>query len=277
MLTDTHCHLDLNKFDEDRDAVIQRAIGAGVKKMLVPGLDAESSRAAVKLAETHKNIFAAVGFHPTDVDKMTPEGVDEVCELAEHRKVAAIGEIGLDYYWVKEPEKRIAQQQKLLPQLELAIAVNKPIIIHLREENDAESGDATKDIFKILEIWREKLLILDHPLYSNPGVFHSFNGNLESAQRAIEMNYYIGITGPVTYKKNDTQRELVAQLPLDRILIETDSPFQPPLPHRGKRNEPAYVELVADKIAEVHQTTREAIAEITTANANRLFGWEAHS
>lgn len=277
MLTDTHCHLYLDKFDEDRDAVIRRAVDAGIEKILVPGLDVESSYAAVRLAESHKSIFAAVGFHPTEVDKMTPESVDELCELAEHRKVVAIGEIGLDYYWVKEPEKRHAQYQKLLPQLELAIVVNKPIIIHLREENDAENGDATKDIFEILKSWHEKLLVLNHPLYFNPGVFHSFNGNLESAQRAMDMNYHIGITGPVTYKNAESQRELVKQLPLDRILIETDSPFLTPVPHRGRRNEPVFVGHIADKIAELHHTSREQVAKITTENANRLFGWEADS
>lgn len=277
MLTDTHCHLDLNKFDEDRDAVIRRAVSAGVKKMLVPGLDSESSQAAVRLAEAHETIFAAVGFHPTDIDKMTPEHVDKVCELAEHSKVVAIGEIGLDYYWVKETEKRYAQHQKLISQLELAIVINKPIIIHLREENDAEHGTATIDIFRILESWQKKLLILNHPLCANPGVFHSFNGNLESAERAIEMNFYIGITGPVTYKKAESQRELVKQIPLDRILIETDSPFLTPVPHRGKRNEPVFVGHIADKIAELHNTSREQVANITTENANRLFGWEADS
>jgi len=280
MLTDTHCHLYLDKFDEDRDAVIRRAVDAGVEKMLVPGLDLESSQAAVKLAESHPNAFAAVGFHPTDIEKMTPESFDELCKLAEHPKVAAIGEIGLDYYWVKEPDQRLAQKHKLLPQLELANGVNKPIIIHLREENDAESGDATKDIFEILEGWHKKLLHLNHPLYFKPGVFHSFNGNLESATRVMDMNYHIGITGPVTYKKNEAQRELVRQLPLDRMLIETDSPFQTPVPHRGTRsarNEPAFVMHIADKIAELHHTSREQVANITSENANRLFGWEADS
>ncbi len=160
------------------------------------------------------------------------------------------------------------QRRHLLPHLELAHKVDKPVILHLREENDAETGDATNDLLNILEPWYEKR--------TQPGLFHSFNGNLDSAKRALEMNFFIGITGPVTYKKNDSQRELIRQLPLERILIETDSPFQTPVPHRGKRNEPANVGLIADKIAEVHRTTRETIAEATTSNANRLFGWEAH-
>jgi len=277
MLTDTHCHLYLDKFDDDRDDVIRRAVEAGVEKMLVPGLDLESSQAAVKLAESHSNVFAAVGFHPTDIEKMTSESFDELSKLAEHPKVVAIGEIGLDYYWVKEPNQRLIQKQKLLPQLELANAVNKPVIIHLREENNSESGDATKDILEILVGWHEKLRRLNHPFYFKPGVFHSFNGNLESARRVMDMNYHIGITGPVTYKNAESQRKLVKQLPLDRILIETDSPFLTPVPYRGRRNEPVFVGHIADKIAELHQSTRRHVAETTSANANRLFDWEADS
>ena len=270
MLTDTHCHLDLDKFEGDREAVIRRAVEAGVKRMLVPGLDLESSRAAIQLAEQHEHVYAAVGFHPTDIHKLTPKSFDELQKLAEHPKVVAIGEIGLDYYWVKEPEQRLEQRQKLPLQLQLAEAVNKPVILHLREENDAEFGEATNDLFEILEQWQKKLTALK----SKPGVFHSFNGNLDSATRAMSMNFFIGITGPVTYKKNDSQRELVGKLPLDRILIETDSPFLTPVPHRGKRNEPVFVAHIADKIAELHHMPHEQVANVTTENANRLFGWE---
>ena len=277
MLTDTHCHLNLDKFDTDRDAVLRRAVEAGVGKMLVPGLDLESSRSAINLSDSYSNIYAAVGFHPTDIEKMTPGNLEELCKLAEHPKVAAIGEIGLDYYWVNESDKRSEQRKKLISLLELANAVNKPIILHLREEHDAEIGDATNDLFDILKDWQDKLLSLNHPLRFKPGVFHSFNGNLDSARRAIQMEYLIGITGAVTYKKSKSQRDMIRQLSLDRILIETDAPFQTPVPHRGRRNEPGFVTYIADKIAEVHQTTREKVAEITTANATRLFGWEANS
>jgi TatD DNase family protein len=275
MLTDTHCHLDLDKFNEDREAVIQRAVESGVGRLLVPGLDLDSSRAAVELAVTHARVFAAVGFHPTNIDKMTPQAFDDLCKLAEHPKVVAIGEIGLDYYWIKEPAQRRAQREKLVPQLELANAVNKPVILHLREENDAETGDAFEDLFDLLNAWHQKLRDLKHPLHFNPGVFHSFNGNPESAQRAMAMNYRIGVTGPITYKKAESHRQLVSGLPLERILIETDSPFQPPVPHRGRRNEPAFVGHIADKIAELHHTSRKQVATITAENAKRLFGWEA--
>lgn len=275
MLTDTHCHLDLDKFDTDRDAVIERAFEAGIGKMLVPGLELASSRAAVQLANTYPHIYAAVGFHPTDIGKMTPESFEELARLAGHNKVAAIGEIGLDYYWVKEPENRLEQRRKLPLQLELAGTVNKPIILHLREEDDAPSGGAADDLFAILDVWFGKLLDQNHPLHSKPGVFHSFNGNLASAERAIAMNFLIGITGSVTYKNNDPLRELVREIPLDRLLIETDSPFQTPVPHRGKRNEPVFIGHIADKIAALHNTSREQIATITSDNAARLFGWEA--
>jgi TatD DNase family protein len=277
MLTDTHCHLDLDKFDDDREAVIQRAVASGVGRMLVPGLDLESSRRAVQLADAHTRVFAAVGYHPTDIQKMTPEGFEALCKLADHPRVVAIGEIGLDYYWVKEPDQRLEQRQKLPRQLELAKAVNKPIILHLREENDAETGEATDDLFGILDAWHKKLHEHNHPLALNPGVFHSFNGNSESAQRALALNYNIGITGPVTYKNAESQRELVSGLPLGRILLETDSPFQTPVPHRGKRNEPVFVGYIADKIAELHHTSRQQAATITAENANRLFGWETDS
>ena len=309
-LTDTHCHLDFNKFDEDRQAVIQRAGDAGITRLLIPGLDLDSSRAALQLAAAHPNIFAAVGFHPTDLEKwemdsieqlkslissgnvIPPEdcrgGVSEVKDLstAEEdssvaslpqndiaKKIVAIGEIGLDYYWVKEEEARAFQQEALKQQLALAQEVNKPVIIHMREENDAWIGRASMKLLDMLREWHKGLEAQNHRLAERPGVLHSFNGNLETAQNAIELNFYIGVTGPVTFKNAEEKRRIIRALPLERLLIETDSPFLTPVPHRGKRNEPAFVVHIADKIAEIHNTTREQIAEITTNNAARLFGW----
>jgi TatD DNase family protein len=320
-LTDTHCHLDFNKFDEDRQAVIQRARDAGLTRLLIPALDLESSRAAVELARAHPDIFAAVGFHPTDLDKWKPDSIAELKELItsqhviqststslsvnsakdlfedgvdspRHRppgqvsvaadrlrqdhitdKIVAIGEIGLDYYWVKEPEKQAQQRNVLKEQLRLAEEVNKPVVIHMREENDAWFGTASVDLLEILSAWCGELRAGNHPLVDRPGVLHSFNGNLETAQKAIALNFYIGVTGPVTYKNAEVKRQIIRQLPLERLLIETDSPFLTPVPYRGKRNEPAFVAHIADKIAEIHLTTREQIAEITSSNAARLFGW----
>ena len=280
-LTDTHCHLDFNKFDEDREAVIRRAREMGLTRILVPGLDLDSSRAAVRLAALYPEVYAAVGYHPTDAEKWDNASYEELKKLAleqevnpaSHRKVVAVGEIGIDYYWVKEREYRAWQLEVLRLQLQLASEVNKPVIIHMREEDDAWFGQASIDLLRILAEWHRDLQRQKHVLADRPGVLHSFNGTLETAQKAIALNFYIGVTGPVTYKNAEEKRQIVRQLPLKRLLIETDSPFLTPVPHRGKRNEPAFVVHIADKIAEIHNTTREQVEEITASNAARLFGW----
>ena len=274
MLTDTHCHLDFNKFDEDREAMIQRALDTGVERMLVPALELESSKAVIRLANSYPNIFAAVGFHPTDLEHWDDTSITSLRNMTQvEKKILAIGEIGLDYYWVKEPEKQAKQREVLQQQLKFAQEVNLPVIIHMREENDAWFGQASIDLLKIIAEWQNELQERDHPLANKPGVLHSFNGNLETAQKAIQLNFYIGVTGPVTYKNAEEKRQVIRQLPLERLLIETDSPFLTPVPHRGKRNEPAFVAHIADKIAEIHNTTREQVALITSDNAQNLFGW----
>jgi len=151
--------------------------------------------------------------------------------------------------------------------------LNKPAVIHMREENDVWFGQASIDLLEILGDWQKELSSENHPLAKKPGVLHSYNGNLETAQKAIALNFLIGVTGPVTYKNAEEKRQIIRQLPLERLLIETDSPFLTPVPQRGKRNEPAFVAYIADKIAEIHMTTHEQVAEITTVNAARLFGW----
>jgi TatD DNase family protein len=275
MLTDTHCHLDYDKFDADRDAVLARAREAGLIRILVPGLEQNSSRKAVQLAESDPMVFAAVGFHPTDLEHFSESTFSEIKELVRHPKVTAIGEIGIDYYWIKDKEARAFQHEALRKQLEFAGAVNKPAVIHMREENDAWFGQASVDLLEILGEWHRELRAMNHPLAEKPGVLHSFNGNLETAQKAMAMNFYIGVTGPVTYKNAEEKRDIIKQLPLAKLLIETDAPFLTPVPHRGKRNEPAFVNYIADKIAEIHATTREQVGEITCRNAAHLFGWEA--
>jgi TatD DNase family protein len=269
-LTDTHCHLDYQKFDEDREAVIQRANEAGLTRLLIPGLQHRSSQEAVQLAEKYPGVYAAVGFHPTDFKDFTPKTFEKVKELASHARVVAIGEIGIDYYWIKDAGERTIQREMFVQHLQLAQEIGRPVVIHMREENDEWLGQASVDLLKILSEWHGSL---NGRLKETPGVLHSFNGTLETAQQALDMNFYIGITGPVTYPKAEKKREIVRQLPLDRILIETDSPFLPPVPFRGKRNEPAYVAHIADKIAEIHSKSPAEIAEITTANAERLFAW----
>jgi len=274
MLTDTHCHLDLNKFDEDRPLVVQRALEAGIEKILVPALELESARAVIGLADSYQCIYSAVGFHPTDLDEWGPSSIEGLGDLVSSaEKIVAIGEIGLDYYWVREPEKRIIQREALREQLRLAQEVNLPVIIHMREENDAWFGQASIDLLEILIEWQNGLQVQNHPLAKKPGVLHSFNGTLETAQKAILHNFYIGVTGPVTYKNAQEKRNIIRQLSLERLLIETDSPFLTPVPYRGKRNEPAFVAHIADKIAEIHMTTREQVASFTGENANNLFGW----
>jgi len=274
MLTDTHCHLDFNKFDEDREAVIQRARESGVTRILIPALELESSKSVIQLANSNPTLFAAVGFHPTDLNGWDNTVIEILRKLANSaKKVIAIGEIGLDYYWIKEPEKQAQQREVLQQQLKLAQDVNLPVIIHMREENDAWFGQASNDLIDIIAKWQNLLQVQNHPLAYKPGVLHSYNGNLEIARKAIEHNFYIGVTGPVTYKNAEEKRRIIRQLPLERLLIETDAPFLTPVPHRGKRNEPAFVSHIADKIAEIHMTTREQVAEITSDNAKNLFGW----
>jgi TatD DNase family protein len=184
--------------------------------------------------------------------------------------VVAIGEIGIDYYWVKESGKRAFQREALKQQLAFAKEVNKPVIIHMREEKDAWFGEASFDLLEILSEWQSDL---QGALAEKPGVLHSFNGTLDTAQKALALNFYIGVTGPVTYNNAEEKRNIIRQLPITKLLIETDSPFLSPVPQRGKRNEPAFVHHIADKIAEIHSKSPAEIASITTANAARLFAW----
>jgi TatD DNase family protein len=282
ILTDTHCHLDFNKFDEDREAVIQRAMAQGVRHILVPALNLASSRAVIDLVRSHPILFAAIGFHPTDVDKWHADSPAELraCLSEEENRngsgsarIVAIGEVGLDYYWVKDAGQRKRQREVLQEQLALAQETSKPAVIHMREEGDAWTGVASEDLIDILTDWQRGLKASMHPLAERPGVLHSFNGSEETARKALEMNFLIGITGPVTYKNADEKRRIIGTLPLESLLIETDAPFLTPVPHRGGRNEPAYVRHIADKIAEIHSKNPAEIAAATTANARRLFAW----
>ncbi len=271
-LTDTHCHLDFDKFDSDRQAVLDRALQAGVGRILIPGLNLTSSLSAIKLAHSHPILFAAVGVHPTEASGFEPSSLNDLRNLARHPKVKAIGEIGLDYYWATSP--RDLQQKVLTDQLSLAAELQLPVVIHFREKGDEPAGDCAVDLIKILEKWVSGLRRTKSSLAKRPGVLHSFSGTRETAQAAVKLGFFVGVAGPITYKNGQPRQELVAALPLDRILIETDSPFQTPHPHRGKRNEPAYVRLIADKIAFVRFCTIEQVISTTGENARRLFDWE---
>ena len=262
-LADTHCHLDFDTFDDDREEVIQRAIDLGVERILVPGIDLETSRAAVKLAEKYTQIYAAVGIQPNSGNDWEAGTLAEIENMAAHPKVAAIGEIGLDYYWDKTPRDK--QAHIFQAQLELAADAGLPVIIHNRE--------ATQDVLRILLDWQAGLAIRKIKLAEMPGVLHSYSGNIIQAQQVLSANFLVGITGPVTFKNAEELRMIVKELPLDKILVETDAPYLTPHPHRGKRNEPSYVRFVAEKIAELQDVPPERVSEQTSANARKLFNW----
>jgi len=270
-LTDTHCHLDLHQFDEDREAVIERAKTAGLVRILIPALSVTSSLSLLKLADSHPMLFAAIGVQPNESLTWDNASIPAIRELAVNPKVVAIGEIGLDYYWDSAPHDH--QQRIFREQLDLAAELELPVVIHLREKDDAVHGPCYEDALDILEEWVAGLDPDKEALKKNPGVLHSFSGSLETAQRAIDLNFCIGITGPVTFKNARYKHEMVAQLPLENLLIETDAPYLAPHPHRGKRNEPAFVTEIADKIAGLQTRNQEEVATVTTRNATKLFSW----
>lgn len=270
MLSDTHCHLNFNTFHEDRDEVIARALQSGIRQILNPGVDLTSSRAAVKLADTYPLVFASVGVHPNEALSWNEHTLDELRILSMHPKVVAIGEIGLDYYRNRSPHD--LQQHVFRQQLTLAEQVGLPVVIHTRDAS-ASDRQAMHDVLDILESWWLALQTSGSNLAQRPGVLHSFSGDGRAAQQAIQNGFYIGITGPVTFRNAPGLQQLVATLPVERLLIETDAPFLAPHPHRGQRNEPAYVRLVAEKIAEIHHLPFNRIAEVTSYNAERLFHW----
>ncbi|MAU00797.1 MAG: hydrolase TatD [Anaerolineaceae bacterium] len=254
MLIDTHCHLDFDRFDKDRDEVVHRAADAGVTQIVVPALDLDNCRTVLALAEKYEGVFAAVGVHPNSSAGWQDNWVGVLRDLAQHPKVVAIGEIGLDYYWDKSPKE--VQHQALGLQLELAAELNLPVIIHNRE--------SSADVIQLLS---------ESPLTGreNPGVLHSFSGNWDTAVSALDLGYCLGFTGPVTFKKADDLRAIAKKVPDDRILVETDAPFLTPHPYRGKRNEPAYVAYVAERLAEECGVETAVFAQQTTANARSLF------
>lgn len=256
-LIDTHCHLDFDRFDADRPAVVARAREAGLAHIIVPALDLDNTAAVVSLTEQYPGVLAAVGVHPNSAAGWQPDWLDTIRDAAAHANVVAIGEIGLDYYWDRTPPA--TQHAAFRAQLELAAELELPVIIHNR--------DATSDLLRLLG---------ESPLARRPraGVLHSFSADREAAEAAVALGFYIGITGPVTFKKADVLREVATAVPLDRLLIETDAPFLTPQPHRGKRNEPAYVRYVAEAIAAVRETSIDQIAAATTENARRLFALE---
>ena len=251
MLFDTHAHYDDESFDADRDAVLTALPEQGVGLILNPGCDVESSRKAVRYAAAYPHVYAAVGIHPENCGGCTAGDLDAIRALAQQPKTVAIGEIGLDYYWAENPPRDF-QQQVLRQQLALARELALPVIIHDRE--------AHADTLAIVR---------EFPGVT--GVFHCFSGSPEMARELLKMGWYLGFDGPVTYKNARRAPEVAAVTPLDRMLIETDSPYMTPVPYRGRRNDSGYVHLVAEKLAEWKGVTPEDMARVTTENGKRLF------
>ena len=251
MLFDTHAHYDDESFDADRDAVLTALPEQGVGLILNPGCDVESSRKAVRYAAAYPHVYAAVGIHPENCGGCTAGDLDAIRALAQQPKTVAIGEIGLDYYWAENPPRDF-QQQVLRQQLALARELALPVIIHDRE--------AHADTLAIVR---------EFPGVT--GVFHCVSGSPEMARELLKMGWYLGFDGPVTYKNARRAPEVAAVTPLDRMLIETDSPYMTPVPYRGRRNDSGYVHLVAEKLAEWKGVTPEEMARVTTENGKRLF------
>lgn len=252
MLVDSHAHVDDERFDADRDAVLERATLAGIELIVNIGADMASSARSIALAEKYSQIYAAVGMHPHDAKDMQEQDYSQLLRWASHPKVVAIGEIGLDYHYDLSP--RPVQKEVFLRQLDIARQTGKPFIIHERE--------AHADTFEIVRTVAQGL----------EGVFHCFSGSVETAREYLKLGFYISVAGPVTFPKSAKTKEVATYVPLDRLLVETDSPYLTPQAFRGRRNEPAHVRLVAEEIAALRNLSLTELALATTQNARRLFG-----
>ena len=255
MLVDTHCHLDFDRFADDLDEVVNRAVEAGVRKIIVPAVDLKDIPQVLALADKYQYVYTAVGIHPNSAANLPDDWLEQLRDYADHPRVIAVGEIGLDYYW--DTVHPAVQQEIFAAQLELAFALALPVIIHNRDASD-----------HVLRMLKESPLVE----FEKPGVLHSFMADWDTAVEAVDMGYFLGFTGPVTYKKNDELREIVREMPLDRILVETDAPFLAPQARRGQRNEPAYVKFICDYIAQIRGLSPDMMANVTTENAACLFG-----
>lgn len=251
MLFDTHAHYDDEAFDGDRESLLSAMPGRGVGCIVNPGCTLASSASAISLANEFPHVYASVGIHPENCHDFVPAHIDALRELAKKPKVVAIGEIGLDYYWAENPPREL-QQQVLRAQLALAQELDLPVIIHDRDAH----GD-------MLAIVRE--------FPGVTGVFHCYAGSVEMACELLDRGWYLGFNGAITFKNARKAPEVIAMAPLSRIVIETDSPYLTPVPHRGQRNDSTYVHLVAEKIAALRGLTPEAVAQATWENGRRLF------
>lgn len=254
IIVDTHAHIEGPEYDEDRTAVVERALAADVGIIVNMGTDMATSERSVALTDEYDSVWTGVGIHPEEVIKMTVAEDDRLASWAEKEKVIAIGEIGLDYYWEKDNEKRLLQQKMLIRQLDIARQLHLPVCIHDRE--------AHGDIMRILKTEGR----------NNYGVIHCYSGSWEMAEELLKLGWYLGVDGPLTWKNTAKLPEIVQKIPSDRLLVETDSPYLTPVPYRGKRNEPAYVRAVAEFAAELRGESLENFAARTTQNARDIYG-----
>jgi len=253
MLIDSHAHLDMEHFDTDRSKVLERAIKGGITHIITIGIDLNSSISALELSRDNDFIYATVAYHPHNANECAPEDLERLSEMASEPKIVAWGEIGLDFYRSYSPPE---EQLKIFKrQLEIANDLNLPVIIHDRDAHD--------DVLAILKKMGKG---------QKKGVIHCFSGNTDLAKAFIELGYYISIPGTVTYKKATQVKEVASRIPLEYILVETDAPFLAPVPHRGKRNEPLFVNFTAQEIARLRNCDLEEIASATSRNAKELFG-----
>jgi len=250
-LFDTHCHIDFPHFDEDRDDVFTRMADEGVSRVVAVSVEIEQTPRLIKLVESRDNVWFSVGVHPNHEVENEPT-VKELCELSKHEKCVAIGETGMDFF--RDALDADVQEERFRTHLKAAHIVNKPVIVHMRD-----ADEATLRILK------------DEDVAGCGGIMHCFSSGWDAASQALDMGMSISFSGNVTFKKNDDLRAVAAQVPLESILIETDSPYLAPVPKRGKRNEPTYVKHVAECIAEVRGISLEALVEATTANALKRF------
>ena len=250
-MIDTHAHLDFDRFDEDREEVLQRAVDAGVREIINVGADMESSRNSLNLARDYDFIYACVGVHPHEAKTFSEDDYQELKELAQAEEVIAIGEIGLDYHYDNSPREK--QQEIFKKQLQLAKEVGLPVVIHSR--------DAKDDTLKILKEHASELT----------GVMHCYGYDLPTAKEVFDLGFYISFGGIITFNSTSGVRKMIKKLPLEKIILETDAPYLTPEPHRGQRNESKYVKEVAQKMAEIKNMPLAEVAEITTNNAHQLF------
>ena len=253
MMFDSHCHLNDEALYPRIDEVINDAKKTGVNKFLVVGYNKASSELAVKIAEQYEECYAAIGFHPCDVFDISEEEFESTLKLASHKKVVAIGEIGLDYHWEKEESRRNLQKEYFIRQIEFANEHHLPISIHNRESNE--------DCLNILKEHR--------PLYG--GVMHCYSGSVEMLKIVLDLGLHISLGGPVTFTNAKTPKEVAEVVPLEKLLIETDSPYLTPHPHRGEKNEPKYICLVSEEIARLKDISKKHVDQVTYENTCKLF------